>query len=171
MSVHHVYLAGPDVFRPDASVCGRHLQTLCAEFGFVGIFPTSDSAVDEELRSPAQARGIYLQNLALIESADAVLANLAFFRGAEPDSGTCFEVGFAIARGKIVVGYVPEEGSYLERVRRRYPSIIGRDSLDCDGWHIEDFKLPVNLMLAVPCRVVVGDARAAVEALRDEMEA
>ncbi len=49
---------------------------------------------------------------------------------------------------------------------RHHPSIFGPDRFDHDGWHIEDFDLPVNLMLAVPCRVLAGDARAALEALR-----
>lgn len=46
------------------------------------------------------ANGIYHANLEMIRSADAVLANLNAFRGIEPDSGTCFEVGFATALGK-----------------------------------------------------------------------
>lgn len=65
------------------------------------------------------ARWIYRADVGLLDAADAVLANLDFFRGAEPDSGTCFEVGYAIARGKPVYGYVPEGGSLAERIRRR----------------------------------------------------
>jgi nucleoside 2-deoxyribosyltransferase len=101
-----------------------------------------------------------------IDACDAVLANLDFFRGPEPDSGTCFEVGYAVARGKPVVGYVPEGGSFAERIRRRHPQAVGQGLVDAAGWHLEEFGLPLNLMLAVPCRIVVGDVRAALEVLR-----
>jgi nucleoside 2-deoxyribosyltransferase len=104
--------------------------------------------------------------VAHIDNCDAVLANLDFFRGPEPDSGTCFEVGYAVARGKPVVGYIPEGGSFAERIRSRYPQAVGEGQVDRAGWQLEEFGLPLNLMLGVPCRIVVGDARAALAALR-----
>lgn len=157
-----LYLAGPDVFRPDAHARGRELKALCAQFGFEGLFPL-DQDVPGHVTDPAeQARWIYRANIALIERADAVLANLDFFRGPEPDSGTCFEVGYAVAKGKPVFGYIPEQGSFAQRIRRRHPQAIGADGvLDTQGWNIEEFGLPLNLMLSVPAPLVVGDARAA----------
>ena len=108
----------------------------------------------------------------LVDAADAVLANLDFFRGAEPDSGTCFEVGYAIARGKPVYAYVPDSGSLAERMRRRHPEQLGKEAgRDADGWELEEFGLPLNLMLAVPGVVVVGDAEAALQRLRADVDA
>src|SRR3546814_43940 len=112
------------------------------------------------------AAGIDRANIALIERADAVLANLDFFRGPEPDSGTCFEVGYAVAKGKSVFGYIPDCGSFAERIRERHPHAIGPGGvLDVHGWSIEEFGLPLNLMLSVPAPLVVGDARAALAQL------
>ncbi|MDR6678227.1 nucleoside 2-deoxyribosyltransferase [Pseudomonas oryzihabitans] len=164
-----IYLAGPDVFRPDAVAHGQALKALCAEQGCEGLFPL-DNAIPAELSSPhEQAAWIYRANLALIDAADAVLANLDFFRGAEPDSGTCFEVGYAVARGKPVVGYVPEQGSLAERIRARYPEWVGPELLDRDGWTLEEFGLPLNLMLAVPARIVVGGPAEALAVLRERL--
>ncbi|HEY0824358.1 MAG TPA: nucleoside 2-deoxyribosyltransferase [Ramlibacter sp.] len=167
--MHRLYLAGPDVFRPDAAEHGRRLVALCAEHGYSAVFPL-DESLPGGLASPqAVARHIFEKNLAHIEQCDAVLANLDFFRGAEPDSGTCFEVGYAAARGKPVVGYVPEAGSFAQRIRRRHPQAVRDDGrLDANGWELEEFGLPLNLMLAVPCRIVVGDLRAALAALRQQ---
>lgn len=163
--IQRLYLAGPDVFRPDAAEHGRRLLALCAEHGFTGLYPLDESL--PTLATPQDvAAHIYGANIALIESCDAVLANLDFFRGAEPDSGTCFEVGYAIARGKQVVGYVPEQGSFAQRIRRRHPEAVRDAEHDRDGWSLEEFGLPLNLMLGVPCQVVVGDARAALQWLR-----
>lgn len=162
---HRLYLAGPDVFRPDAAEHGRRAVALCAEHGFSAIFPLSAS-LPEGLAPQALARHIYHANVGHIEACDAVVANLDFFRGPEPDSGTCFEVGYAVARGKPVVGYLPEDGSFAERIRRRHPHAVGEGLKDAAGWELEEFGLPLNLMLAVPCRIVVGDLRAALLALR-----
>ncbi len=167
MPIHRLYLAGPDVFRPDAADHGRRLVALCAEYGFEGIFPL-DSSLSPDLPPQAAAERIYRANIAHIERCDAVLANLDFFRGPEPDSGTCFEVGYAVARGKPVFAYVPEDASFAERIRRRHPHAVGAGLRDAAGWELEEFGLPLNLMLGVPCRIVVGDARAALERLRSE---
>ncbi|MCR3850158.1 nucleoside 2-deoxyribosyltransferase [Pseudomonas aeruginosa] len=161
-----IYLAGPDVFRPDAEAHGETLKALCAEFGFVGLYPL-DHALPADIREPAaQAAWIYRANVGLIERADCVLANLNFFRGGEPDSGTAFEVGYATALGKPVYGYVDDAGSYAERIRRHAPELIGEDpTRDRDGMTLEEFGLPLNLMLAVPATLVVGDAEQALRQL------
>ena len=164
-----IYLAGPDVFRPDAAAHGRRLVALCAQFGFEGVFPLAEKLPD--LATPQDvARHIYQANVAHIDACGAVLANLDFFRGPEPDSGTCFEIGYAVARGKMVIGYVPEGGTFAQRIRQRHPHAVGAGLHDADGWHLEEFGLPLNLMLAVPGRIVVGDLRAALVALREQLE-
>jgi nucleoside 2-deoxyribosyltransferase len=160
-----IYLAGPDVFRPDAAGHGHRAVALCAAHGFEAVFPL-ESALPTGLPPQALARHIYQANIAHIAACDAVLANLDFFRGAEPDSGTCFEVGYAIALGKPVIGYVPESGSFAERIRARHPQAVGEGLVDAAGWQLEEFGLPLNLMLGVPCRVVVGGLDTALRALR-----
>lgn len=165
MTIRRLYLAGPDVFRPDAVAYGRGLVSLCAEYGFDAVFPL-DAALPRDLPPHEAARRIYQANVAHIDACDAVLANLDFFRGAEPDSGTCFEVGYAVARGKAVIAYVPEGGSFAERIRGRHPQVAGAGPVDVAGWELEEFGLPLNLMLGVSCRTVVGDLRAALELLR-----
>jgi nucleoside 2-deoxyribosyltransferase len=164
--LQRLYLAGPDVFRPDAAAHGHALVALCAEYGFTGVFPLDESLPADAPMDAATAARIYRANVAHLDACDAVLANLDFFRGPEPDSGTCFEVGYAVARGKPVVGYVPEGGTFAERIRRRYPQAVGAGLVDASGWQLEEFGLPLNLMLAVPCRIVIGDVRAALAALR-----
>jgi len=165
VSFQRIYLAGPDVFRPDAAEHGRRVVALCAQHGFEAVFPL-ESALPTGLPPQALARHIYQANIAHIAACDAVVANLEFFRGPEPDSGTCFEVGYAIALGKPVVGYVPDSGSFAERIRQRHPHAVGDGLVDAAGWQLEEFGLPLNLMLGVPCRIVVGGLGEALQALR-----
>ncbi|MCG6541862.1 nucleoside 2-deoxyribosyltransferase [Pseudomonas sp. KSR10] len=165
----HIYLAGPGVFRADALEHGERLKALCADFGFIGLYPLDKQVPRHIVGAREQAAWIYQANLDLLEQADAVIADLNFFRGGEPDSGTSFEVGYAVARGKPVVGYLDGAGSYAERLQRQLPHLCGQPGLDCDGLQLEAFDLPVNLMLAVPARLVAGGAREALLCLADEL--
>ncbi|WP_247661133.1 nucleoside 2-deoxyribosyltransferase [Ideonella alba] len=150
-----IYLAGFDVFRPDALAQGERLKALCAAHGHTGLYPL-DNTLPEGLQGPAAARWIYEANCALIRRADLVLANLNDFRGHEPDSGTAFEVGFAAALGTPVLGYLDDD--------RPLRAQLG-GSHDAQGLLVEDFGLPRNLMLAGAARLVRGDAAAALRAL------
>ena len=94
-----VYLAGPDVFRPDAEQHFAMLAAVCEKHGLEALSPY-DLSVDI-----TSARAIYEANMVKLQAADGVVANLAPFRGEAPDSGTVFEVGVAAARGVPVVGY------------------------------------------------------------------
>lgn len=112
-----IYLAGPDVFFPDRAQIFERLLAQCEAQGLVGVPPT-DGGLSGGLRGTddESAQRIYEGNIALIRNTDGLVANLASFRGAEPDSGTVFEVGFAIALGKPVAAYGVPESSYAERV-------------------------------------------------------
>jgi len=136
-----VYLAGFDVFEPDALQRGNHLKALCSEAGLEGLYPL-DNQLPSGLAGPAAARWIYEQNVALIHRSDAVLANLNPFRGHEPDSGTAFEVGMATALGKPVWAWFKAQGSLRDQIPC---DTLGRDA---HGFTVEDFGLPRNLMLA-----------------------
>jgi len=72
---------------------------------------------------------------------------------------TCFEIGYAIARGKDVWCYNVPAVPLLGQV----PNTNGNDA---DGWAVEDFGLPRNLMIACSCHLVVGDVRACLERMR-----
>lgn len=156
-----LYFAGPDVFRPDALDWAAAMRALCREFGQQALIPLDNEATT--------AAAICAANCAMIREADAVIANLNPFRGLEPDSGTAFETGFAIALGKPVIAYLDERSTLAERlavVRGPLRRVAGR-LVDRDGWLVEDFGLPLNLMLATTAHIVTGDARAALQACLD----
>ena len=141
-----IYLAGFDVFAPDARQRGAQMKMLCAGRGCIGLYPLDNEA--------ACAADIFAGNCGLIDQADAVIANPNPFRGQEPDSGTCFEVGYAFAKGKPVFAYVSDARAMREKLGER----------DADGFAVENFGLPLNLMLSSAATVVEGgfaDALAA----------
>jgi nucleoside 2-deoxyribosyltransferase len=157
-----LYLAGPDVFRQDASAWALAARQRAAAAGHQALIPLDGV----ETTAP----GIYHANIALIRAADAVLANLNPFRGGEPDSGTCVEVGFALALGKPVIGYLASDETTTQRVARLLGApleMVDGRPVDGDGLFVEDFGLPLNLMLAVPLKIVVGGLPEALSALVD----
>ncbi|WP_422087878.1 nucleoside 2-deoxyribosyltransferase [Variovorax sp.] len=143
-----VYLAGPDVFRPDAKAHFVRMAAACDAAGLDAL-PPADGSEDP---SPIPLeRKIYEANMRLLRSADGVVANLECFRGLEPDSGTVFEVGAAVALGIPVAAYGVPEGSYAARVRAALPCEQDPSGMLRErgtGIAVEDFGQPLNLMLA-----------------------
>jgi len=139
-----VYLAGPDVFLPDALAVGRLKQARCREHGIEGLFPL-DSAEDVAA-DPAR---IFEANCALMDRADAGLLNLSPFRGPSADVGTCFELGYLHRAGKPLFGYANSVACYRQRVEGQVGTLaVGRfGPTDPDGYAVEDFALHDNLML------------------------
>lgn len=158
-----IYLAGFDVFRPDAIEHGKWLVSLCADAGFEGLFPL-DAIAPEFLSGVQMARWIYNANIDLIRSADIVVANVNDFRATgEPDSGTAFEIGFAAALGKPVWAYSTNDKPLIDRL----PNKIAFGRVTCEqGFTVEDFGLPMNLMIACGARIVHGGPQECLAAIR-----
>ena len=93
-----IYLAGPDVFLPDAVEIGRRKADLCARHGLTGLYPL-DNAVD--LAASDASLAIFKGNEAMMDAADAIIANLTPFRGPGADAGTVYELGYMAGRGKL----------------------------------------------------------------------
>ena len=161
MQVTHaprVYLAGFDVFRQDAIEHGQYLKALCTAHSLEGLYPF-DNEVPTNLNKQQTASLICSMNIAMIQRCDAVLANLNAFRGLEPDSGTVFEVGMAVALNKPVWVYFDPQGSLRDQVPHNL------QGFDAEGYQVEDFDLPKNLMLACTWAGSSSTVELAVEAL------
>lgn len=148
------YLAGPQVFRRDWKVAADRLKAACRKYGVEGRFPM-DNQVDTARAKPLVAADIRRQNLRLIERSDIVLADVHCFRGPNADDGTAFEVGYATALRKPVLCYASGTGIELvDKVHNFYQFWLElqhiRRGKDINGWAVEDFGLPVNLMLVDP---------------------
>lgn len=153
-----VYLAGFDVFRADAIEHGQYLKALCTAHNLEGLYPF-DNEVPGDLSAHETANLICSMNTAMIQRSSAVLANLNVFRGLEPDSGTVFEVGMAIALNKPVWVYFDPVASLRDLV----PHDL--NGYDAQGYLVEDFELPRNLMLACTWAGSSSTVELAVEAL------
>jgi nucleoside 2-deoxyribosyltransferase len=141
----NVYLAGPDVFLPDALEVGRQKTEICRRHGLTGLYPL-DNVVDREA-TDASLR-IFKANEAMMNQADAIIANLTPFRGPGADGGTVYELGYMAARGKFCLGYSNDPTLYADRVRSS-TKVTARSGrlVDADGLTVEDFGQNDNLMM------------------------
>lgn len=133
-----VYLAGPDVFLPDAADVGRTKQAMCARHGLDGRFPLDAvmaPVVDVRTLPPLEQAKVFFECcVTMMDACTAGIANLTPFRGPSADVGTAFELGYLLGTGKRVFGYTADAADYHERV-------------EPDGLMVETFGLVDNLML------------------------
>ncbi|WP_430461860.1 nucleoside 2-deoxyribosyltransferase [Thalassolituus sp. LLYu03] len=146
-----IYLAGPEVFLPNANELGLRKKQLCRDYGFEGLFP-----LDTEIRMGDDNENlgfvISRANEGLIHDADIIIANLTPFRGASADVGTVYELGLARGLGKILLGYSNDPTPFTQRTF----ALFGDGPLhlhnpgelhDRNGLKIEEFGLNDNLMI------------------------
>ena len=139
---NRIYLAGPEVFFPteehQASVAEK--KRLLEEAGCEGIDPLDTALTFSDNESkPARGHRIYQANRELMDSCDAIIANLTPFRGISADPGTVFEVGYMTGQGKPAFGFTLDPRHY-----RECAGAADRDEL---GHSIEDFEMSDNLMI------------------------
>ncbi len=134
-----VYLAGPDVFFPNAVEIGEEKKRICARNGFEGVFPLdADFKTLFDIDSLAeQGYRTFDLMVELMDSCDLAIANLTPFRGPSMDVGTAIEMGYMHGCGKPVLGYTNVASDYAERVQP-------------DGFTVEPFGLVDNLMVEGP---------------------
>lgn len=150
-----IYFAGPDVFRPYYQKIAGRIEDLCLKKNIRPLLPG-----DAEL---ASAQDIFQRNLALIRRAEAVIADLNPFRGpVEPDSGTVYECGFAFALNKAVFGVLKDNNDLKGKLTAAGIE-LNRQGLCPGGWLVEDFGLPLNLMLAHSLKAVCPSLEEAID--------
>ena len=140
-----IYLAGPDVFLPDAVEIGRQKAAICAAHGLTGLYPL-DNEID--LAAPDASRQNFCGNEAMMDAADAIIANLTPFRGGGADPGTVYELGYMAGRRKFCLAYSNDGAAYADRLSR-FMDVTSENGrlVDAQGLTVEDFGLVDNLMM------------------------
>jgi len=161
-----IYLAGPEVFLANAADIIAAKSDLTREAGFHPVAP-GDADIPATLSKHARGLAISEYDEHLMDSSDAIIANLTPFRGPGADPGTAYELGYMSAQNKPAFAYTNDARSHFQRVMHFYGGEVTKPvpghTRGPDGLLVEDFDMPENLMLAggVERRtsaVVVGSA-------------
>ena len=160
----HAYLAGPDVFFPNANEIGRQKIEYLHTLGIVGHFPLDTEVPGDLLKQPAKVSrfiGDANEKIMLDCCRDSriglILANMSPFHGPSMDVGTAFEVGFMSAlsykNNVIIIGYTSDNRSFEDRVVEEiyggWSNITHKDGIPhgTDETMIEAFGGAENLMI------------------------
>jgi nucleoside 2-deoxyribosyltransferase len=161
-----VYLAGPEIFLPEARA---QLDRKAALAHAAGLTPLSPGDVDVPRHPDPVAYGhaISAVNEAMMLEADAIIANLTPWRGISADVGTVYELGFMCALGKVCYAYTNVADDHFTRTAHYYGGRYQRDAAGKmrgpDGLAMENYLMIDNLMLPAGVerrggKVVVGHA-------------
>jgi nucleoside 2-deoxyribosyltransferase len=133
------YLAGPDVFLPDAMTHAARKVEICARHGLRGLPPLNQD-IETSARALEIWQTIYQKDIAMMQRCDIIIANLTPFGGASADAGTLIEIGWFLGKGKPIFGYSNTAERFEARMRRQHGE--GFAELGIEGFH-----LPDNLMI------------------------
>ena len=145
------YLAGPDVFLPNARAHAMRKVEICARHGITGRTPLNENVERPPNMSDAEfAWAIFQKDVAMMESCDIVIANLTPFRGPSADSGTLVELGWFLGRGRPIFAYSNNASLFADRSRAQIEALP--DPLP--NIVVEGFGMADNLM--IPCAILRG---------------
>lgn len=151
-----IYLAGPDVFFPNAEDMAQIKLAICAEHGLQGLWPADNAKHRPQgINDKAYGHLIASRNEEYMNQAAAIVANLTPYHGPSGDIGTAYEMGYMRAQGKLVVGYTNDALCFAARVAEWNGGgrSLHRDERGLlrthDGFMIEDFgpEFRENVML------------------------
>jgi len=97
-SRYHIYLAAP-LFTEAERVYNLSIAE-CLEKNFFEVYLPQQAGDDSDRRNKDEQVWIFSNNLKSLQNADIIVANID---GADADSGTAWEMGYAFAHGKPVI--------------------------------------------------------------------
>lgn len=152
---HAVYIAGPECFYENGYAQWYAMGSRAEMMGFQVTMPTSNSLDlnHEDIRENAKA---ILNNCALcMNESTIILCDLEFYRGADVDGGSIFEVGMAYAKGMHCYGFTRD----LRPMKFKYQGGILKDGTlyDRKGRILPYQELPFSPNVMGALKIVEGD--------------
>lgn len=172
-----LYLAGPEVFLPNALEVAEEQRELCRKYDFIPLHPM-DNNIELAEKDMKTAMRIYQGDVGQVRECDIVVANCNAFRGACMDDGTAYELGYGNALGKPSYGHIRELFPLVGRTILEYPCELREDGvfIDKDGYLItDDFGTSINLMMECGMilrggRLIEGDFEACLQVIRADLD-
>lgn len=174
-----LYLAGPEVFLPNAVEVAEQQRLLCHTYGFIPLHPMDNNLDFGQMDYEAATR-IFRGDVSQVRDCDIIIANCNAFRGICMDDGTAVELGIGFALGKTLYGYIESLIGLSERTIRDLPTFPSPNDpnlrIDAQGYAVTpDFGTSVNLMVQVGQtdsngRLIEGDFEACLQAIRHDLD-
>src|SRR3569833_1288470 len=146
-----VYLAGPEVFLTNAREQRDRKIALTRAAGLVPVSP-GDFVIPPQPTRRQFGHAVSEIDERMMDSADAIIANLTPYHGVSADVGTCYELGYMCAQRKHAFAYTNVSADMKTRTVSHYGGDVftdanGRLRGRRDGLSIEDVDMVDNLMM------------------------
>ncbi len=110
-----LYIAGPECFYTYGYDALGAMKARAEALGFSVTLPNSDPLDMENPDLQKRADSIFANLEKVMLDTTAIVADLEAYRGAEPDSGTVYELGMAYAKGAKCYGYTRDKRSFATK--------------------------------------------------------
>lgn len=155
VSKEALYIAGPECFYTYGYDALAAMRARAEALGFCVTLPNDDPLDLDNANLQKRADSIFANLEEVMLKTTAIVADLEAYRGAEPDSGTIFEIGMAYAKGAKCYGYTRDKRSF------------GSKNLNahlCNGKVTDEFencemyqKLPFSPTIIGSTKIIEGD--------------
>jgi nucleoside 2-deoxyribosyltransferase len=145
-----VYLAGPEVFLANAREQLDRKIELTRAAGLIPVSP-GDFVIPPQPTRRQFGHAVSEIDERMMDSADAIIANLTPYHGINADTGTCYELGYMCAQGKHAFAYTNVSENLRARTVAYYNGDVHTDAngrlRGSDGLAVEDVDMVDNLMM------------------------
>ena len=156
-----VYFAGPEVHFPTWGIREIAAAKATAEAWGVSTSRPGDQLQPDVSGMPdkkAKAAAIFKDIVAKMKESDYLIANIEFFRGREPDSGTTFDIGMAHALGLKTYVYSRNKRKNIFKDQFAHLDSSTGIVLDPDGRALPEKDSTVNAMISCSSKVLQGES-------------
>jgi len=146
-----VYLAGPEVFLRNAREQLDRKIELTKAAGLIPVSP-GDFVIPPQPSKRQFGHAVSEIDEKMMDTADAIIANLTPYHGVSADVGTCYELGYMCAQGKLAYAYTNVAADMRTRTVAHYGGDVVTDATGRlrgrrDGLAVEDVDMADNLMM------------------------
>lgn len=110
-----LYIAGPECFYTYGYDMLAAMRVRAESLGFSVTLPNNDPLDLDNPDLQKRADSIFDNLKKVMLDTTAIVADLEAYRGAEPDSGTVYEIGMAYAKGAKCYGYTRDKRSFITK--------------------------------------------------------
>jgi nucleoside 2-deoxyribosyltransferase len=149
-----LYIAGPECFYARGYDLWWAQRKLAEYYGFSVVLPTDTRLKLDNPDLRLNAKEIFDDLKVLVTRTTAIIADLEFFRGCEPDGGTVFEIGMIYAKHGRCYGYTRDMRPMVHK--NQGARLRDGVAVDQEGWEHPYGELPFCPSLIGSTKIVEG---------------
>lgn len=163
----NLYIAGPECFYNRGYSLWYSQKQLAEYYGFNVALPTSTEYKLDSKDLRENAKEIFRDLIDQVEKTTTIIADLEFFRGCEPDSGTIFEIGWIYSKGGKCYGYTRDLRNMV--VKSQNAKLINNKIVDENEKLYPYYNLPFCSSICASTKLVEGNFENCLKTLMQDI--